>query len=587
MAYIDPTEFSRMTQTQKDDYYASQNVASPTTNQKIEEINKTSGQIESVYSQPSGSLQRLEPLSLSSESGLNQLNQDQQTYNNLTYKPPTTTTTPKTTEPKTSVSDIVGDITSSPEDQELKNRLSTASSERDAAVAKLTNFDVSNDPALKSILDGITGEWNSRIAEMERVNKSRLGAISTTGVRLGSRYTGGAGGMMGGIIGEEERQGIERVAGLEAQKQSLLSQAKQAYEAKKWNQYSKLVDLAQQKYEETVTEVDKLQKATLEENKKRQEAQAQIQAEQETYENESAIGELMSQGMTDKLQIFNTLKKGGFNVKIEDVKKATDNLKMANDFFPGITGELQAAIKGGFVPPTTTLEEFAFVKDPTKALDMQEQRLRMAKLQKELSDNPGGMLDSNQKIVPKSSDARAINKEITASDAYKVVRKGQDSLQFLTDFEKLFNETGATSGVFSPRENSQLKAKYNATILNLKEFFNLGVLNGPDEKILRSVIPDPTNRSAALTVLSGGIYLPSASTKAGIENMKKQIETTLDDRFKSIHAQYGDYSSGAIGSLDDLNRIYIDQKIRLNPQVQILINENPNLTPDEVIEIIQ
>jgi len=78
--------------------------------------------------------------------------------------------------------------------------LQEAKAERDAAFLALKNFDVSNDPALSRIVGGITSAWDSRIAEMDRINRSREAAIRTTGVRLGSRYTGGMGGPMGSII---------------------------------------------------------------------------------------------------------------------------------------------------------------------------------------------------------------------------------------------------------------------------------------------------------------------------------------------------------------------------------------------------
>ena len=190
------------------------------------------------------------------------------------------------------------------------------------------------------------------------------------------------------------------------------------------------------------------------------------------------------------------------------------------------------------------------------------------------------------KVMVKPKEALKINKEIVGNDAYKSITKAKDSLQFLKNFEDTFKKTGATSAVFSPRQNAKLKAEYNAAILNLKEFFNLGVLNGPDEAILRGVLPDPTSRSAFLTGISLGIYKPSASTKAGIESMKKMIEATLDDRYRSLSAQYGDYSSLSVSGISDLNRIYVEQKAKVNPNIQKLIDENPNLTPDDILMIM-
>lgn len=222
-------------------------------------------------------------------------------------------------------------------------------------------------------------------------------------------------------------------------------------------------------------------------------------------------------------------------------------------------------------------------------LDAQLKKAQIANIYSEIGKrNKEGQIvvDQNGKVIPKQEEAMKINKELVGSDAYKAITKAKDSLQYLTAFEDTFNKTGSTSAIFSPRQNADLKTKYNTAILNLKEFFNLGVLNGPDEAILRGVLPDPTSRSATLGALSFGIYKPSAATKSGIENMKKMIETSLDDRYKSLSSQYGDYSSSSVNGISDLNRVYVDQKSKLNPQIQQMLKDNPSLDYEDVISII-
>jgi hypothetical protein len=224
-----------------------------------------------------------------------------------------------------------------------------------------------------------------------------------------------------------------------------------------------------------------------------------------------------------------------------------------------------------------------------KDLDVQYKQAQIENIYSQMAERNADntvMYDPLGKLVVKPSEALKINKELVTSDSYKSLQKAKDSLQYLKQFEETFNKTGATSAVFSPRQNAKLKAEYNTAILNLKEFFNLGVLNGPDEAILRSVLPDPTNRSALLTVASLGIYKPSTQTQAGIDNMKKMIEASIDDRYKSLSSQYGDYSSYSVNGLRDLNRVYVEQKAKLNPDIQKLISENPDLTADDVLMII-
>lgn len=183
------------------------------------------------------------------------------------------------------------------------------------------------------------------------------------------------------------------------------------------------------------------------------------------------------------------------------------------------------------------------------------------------------------KVKLGTTEAAAIQKEMTGSDAYKAVRKGQESLDALKQFEDAYKSYGLT-GNYSPIANKELEAKYNAALLNLKEFFNLGVLNGPDEKILRGVLPDPTNQ--------GFVYSPfqGKAATAGIDNMKTMISNTLDDRYLSLKAQYGNYDDTNLGAVKDLDRIYLQNKAALDPGVDAFLKENPDMPLEDKIQVI-
>lgn len=142
----------------------------------------------------------------------------------------------------------------------------TAAADLKSLTDNLTKFTIS-DADLQAQISGITSLWDSRIADMQRVNKSRTGSINTLGVRLGSRFGGGSGGAFGGIVSEEERQGIIRIGDLEGQKQAAIAAAKSAAMSQNWSVYSKQVDIAERAYEQKVKEVENLQKATAEQNK--------------------------------------------------------------------------------------------------------------------------------------------------------------------------------------------------------------------------------------------------------------------------------------------------------------------------------
>jgi len=118
-----------------------------------------------------------------------------------------------------------------------------------------------NDADLQNQTSAITSKWDAKIRQMEDINFRRKEAVETLGVRMGSRWTGGAGGVFGGIISEEERQGVLRVGELESQKQEAIAAAKSAAKKQNWETYVKAVDLASnavEKKQKTVQELNQL-----------------------------------------------------------------------------------------------------------------------------------------------------------------------------------------------------------------------------------------------------------------------------------------------------------------------------------------
>src|SRR3990167_571923 len=196
-------------------------------------------------------------------------------------------------------------------------------------------------------------------------------------------------------------------------------------------------------------------------------------------------------------------------------------------------------------------------------------------------ETPDGKIPLNQKETQK------LNKELIGTDAYKAIRKGQDSLQYLLEFEKAFKKFGLET--LPGKDKGELSTKYQTSLLNLKEFFNLGVLNGPDLEVLQWIMPDPTKSISwgPWGLIPGSKKLAGVKSKvgAGIQSLKENISKTLDDRYESISTQYGNYSEEDLTSLKDLGRIYIQQKASLDPKINQLMKENPNLTQDEIIQI--
>jgi len=149
----------------------------------------------------------------------------------------------------------------------MQAELNQAREEKDQLIADMSKYMVS-DAQLNSQIQGINAMYDSRIADMERINRQREGAIKTLGVRIGSRYTGGEGGVFGGIITEEERQASARITELQNQKMQAVNAAKSAAQQQNWQVYGKQLDLAQKKYEEQTKAVEDYNKLLVEGNKK-------------------------------------------------------------------------------------------------------------------------------------------------------------------------------------------------------------------------------------------------------------------------------------------------------------------------------
>lgn len=191
-----------------------------------------------------------------------------------------------------------------------------AKAELQTAKTALQNLNVSNDPTLQRMLGNISTQWDSRIADMERANKSRVAAFGQAGIRMGSRY---AQGIFDTIVGAEEKDGMARVATLQSQKDQALLEAQNAYQNQEWTKYSKLVDVAQKSYDNQLSTINELNKATITAN-------AKIKERADQSERDTVITKLYSSGLTDPAQIIKSANELGYKLTSKDVKDSLDVL---------------------------------------------------------------------------------------------------------------------------------------------------------------------------------------------------------------------------------------------------------------------
>lgn len=139
---------------------------------------------------------------------------------------------------------------------------------------------------------------------------------------------------------------------------------------------------------------------------------------------------------------------------------------------------------------------------------------------------------SEEQITLSREDKDKINANIRKTDEYKSLTKLNPVLQALNDFKTAW-ETNGKKFSFAGPTAGELAGAYNNMITQLKEFYNLGALTGPDERILKSTVPDPTSPIS---------YRFGADTiDIGLNNITSSLSKTIEERANALYDQFGFY----------------------------------------------
>lgn len=204
-----------------------------------------------------------------------------------------------------------------------------------------------------------------------------------------------------------------------------------------------------------------------------------------------------------------------------------------------------------------------------------------------------GITTDGLKFVTVSQEEKAkLNNQIASSETYKAITSSENAWRALKEYENFVNKEGAV-GILSPVKHSEAQNIYTTALLQLKEFYNLGVLNGPDLEIMAGLLP-----SAAL----GGIELQGetlgrgiskdidpfrgAQVKSAIKIQKSQFEDKLDNDYLTIKSQYRDYSSEDLTVLKDIDRRYLQMKSQVNPAAKKFLQENADMPLEDAVQVI-
>lgn len=196
-----------------------------------------------------------------------------------------------------------GDISTvkeAPEIQQAKRAVMEAQSEVDMYLGALRS-NLVDDKELRAEVRSIESAYRARAKTIQNINERRAIAMNTLGIRLGGRYTGGTGGIMGSILSEEERQGQMRIAELEGEKQGKIAEARKNAREHNYGVYVQLMNQASKIQDQKAQELK-----TLKEEQRKQDEKIAEQNQQAEYD--ALIIEQLANGVTDPLEMYKSLR---------------------------------------------------------------------------------------------------------------------------------------------------------------------------------------------------------------------------------------------------------------------------------------
>lgn len=241
---------------------------------------------------------------------------NEQTGQEMTLKGPALTEQAKADALKkgyVEASSEISGVKTTPEMAKLQREVDSATRETDTFMSRLESMLIT-DKELKGEISQISAKYKARQNEMRDINERRQVAMETLGIRTGARYTGGSGGIMGGILSEEERQGLMRIESIENDKQDAILAAKKAARDQNFTLYTTLAQKAEKMQEKKATELQALKKAQAEQD-------AKIAEEKQQSEYDALIMEQLATGETDPLKIVQAL---SGKVPFDQIKEITE-----------------------------------------------------------------------------------------------------------------------------------------------------------------------------------------------------------------------------------------------------------------------
>lgn len=118
----------------------------------------------------------------------------------------------------------------------------------------------------------------------------------------------------------------------------------------------------------------------------------------------------------------------------------------------------------------------------------------------------------------------ALGKPLTGEAAKQVI--GATNLKSAVDNYKTMLKDFNTIDFANPNARAKIGEAYNNMMLQAKEAYNLGVLNGPDYQILTSIVKDPTSMSSLLV------------SKKTLEDQADSLKGYSDTIIKNVYSTH-------------------------------------------------
>src|SRR3990167_9536649 len=251
--------------------------------------------------------------------------------------------------------------------QETKDFITSLSSQLDASKA--------------SMLKGIGEQYNRIIQQTEEANRRYEAVVQTAGIRSGgAKYSPE---ITSGIYQAAVNEGLQRVADIISKRNEAIASINSAYDSKKFSLMAEQFDRLNKindDLDKTLSEIAETQREKSEELNKQL-----IQSSRD-----DAVASLISQGITDPLQLMGFLnfnekgqKIGDFTFKeVYDISSKIKSVE--GEKLQSYIQEWKEAVSIGAVPEGTSLFEYHAQKDPGKALSLKKLGLDIQKLEADL-----------------------------------------------------------------------------------------------------------------------------------------------------------------------------------------------------------